>query len=46
MGTTRVFDPSTDVDMRKQDSHKVLSRFMQAGAFGQSGGAGSGGRPA
>lgn len=45
-GTTRVFDPSTDVDMRKKDSHKVLSRFIQAGAFGQSGGAGPGGRPA
>jgi glycogenin glucosyltransferase len=46
LGTTRVFDPSTDVDMRKKDSHKVLSRFMQAGAFGQSGGAGGNGKMA
>lgn len=45
-GTTRVFAQSTDVDMRKQDSHKVLSRFMQAGTFALSGGAGPGGKPA
>jgi glycogenin glucosyltransferase len=45
-GTTRVFDPSTDVDMRKKDSQKVLSRFMQAGAFSQSGGAGGNGKMA
>ena len=43
-GTTRVFDPSTDVDMRKKDSQKVLSRFMQAGSFAQSGGAGANGK--
>jgi hypothetical protein len=43
-GATRVFDPSTDVDMRKKDSQKVLSRFMQAGSFAQSGGAGGNGK--
>jgi len=46
VGTTRVFDPSTDVDMRKRDSQKVLSRFMQVGSFSQSGGAGGSGKMA
>lgn len=44
VSVTRIFDPSTDVDMRKRDSHQVLSRFMQVGAFAQSGGAGEGGK--
>jgi hypothetical protein len=40
--TTRVFDPSTDVDMRKRDSQQVLTRFMQAGTFGQPSGSSNG----
>lgn len=41
---TRHFDPSTDVDMRKRETQKVLTRFMQAGSFRPAGaGAGAGG---
>jgi hypothetical protein len=46
VSASRVFHPSTDVDMRKRDSQQVLSRFMRAGAFSQSGGAGEDGKPA
>ena len=37
VSVSRIFDPSTDVDMRKRDSHQVLSRFMQAGSFSKEG---------
>ncbi|WVQ85140.1 hypothetical protein IAT38_007305 [Cryptococcus sp. DSM 104549] len=37
-GATRVWDPSTDVDVRRRDSQEVLSRFMKAASLGQGGG--------
>jgi glycogenin glucosyltransferase len=43
VSASRVFHPSTDVDMRKRDSQQVLSRFMQAGSFAKPGGSGSAG---
>lgn len=43
---SRIFDPSTDVDVRKRDTQQVLSRFMQVGAFARTGGAGEGGKMA
>lgn len=33
---SRIFDPSTDVDVRKRDTQNVLSRFMKVGSFAQS----------
>lgn len=43
VNVSRIFDPSTDVDVRKRDTQQVLSRFMQVGAFARTGGAGEGG---
>nr|XP_031859843.1 uncharacterized protein CI109_004691 [Kwoniella shandongensis]KAA5526915.1 hypothetical protein CI109_004691 [Kwoniella shandongensis] len=31
--SSRVWDPSTDVDARKKDSQEVLNRFMKSGGF-------------
>lgn len=41
---SRVFDPATDVNVRKHDTQQVLSRFMQVGAFARTGGGGEGGK--
>ncbi|WWC67149.1 uncharacterized protein I206_101056 [Kwoniella pini CBS 10737] len=34
-GSGRVWDPNTDPETRKRDSHQVLNRFMRAGGFGK-----------
>lgn len=31
--TSRIWDPNTDVNVRKRDTQNVLSRFMQVGGF-------------
>lgn len=33
--TSRIWDPSTDVDVRKRDTQNVLSRFMKVGGLGK-----------